>query len=324
MKIEFVAIHEINKKEKETTANLALSDSFVDHTNEDIQNIIRSLDLSFSKKTLRRAKFSDDGFKSHIVNLEKTTFLAVSKNLMGKLKDGLQNIPAAKGGYLIFCNYTTTKNFLAVFLVRNKNGNLFSYKGDDRTWNVNSTEYLDFDHFAMGVKINLDTFNSNSDERYISFAKGNTDISDYFLNWVGIDDSKQEMKDGDTLYEVSNGINLPEGIADRKELKKKIFEYINSKPSQVVNLRDLSQHLYDDDNAIQKYCDEKNIDIDGEFKLTKKQLEKFYKIYIKAGGIELSAARSIFDTMDVASNGETVLIRSKELAEEIIRIQQNE
>lgn len=111
MDIEFVVIHEILKNEKNTGANLALSGDFAEHSNEKIKNIIFSLESSFSKKTLRRAKFSDDGFKSYIHEFEKIKFLELSKILTEKLKDGLQNIPAAKGGYLIFCNYKKTQIF---------------------------------------------------------------------------------------------------------------------------------------------------------------------------------------------------------------------
>lgn len=211
-------------------------------------------------------------------------------------------------------------NFLAIFLVRDTEGSLLSYEADEKVWKINSTAYLDVNHFAMGAKINLDILHSDSDDRYISLAKGNTDISEYFSNWIGLDDTKQETKDGEALYLLSNRISLPDGI-NREEFKKKIFEYAKSKPSKIINLQDLSKHLYDDDDFIQKFCDDNSIDIDGEFKLSGKQLNKFHKIFVKAGGIELSAPRSTFSPngIEVSQDGKTVLIRSKELAEEITK-----
>lgn len=320
MNIESVIIHEIIKNEKVTEATLFLSDSIVDHTDKQIQEMIKSLDLSFSKKTLRRAKFSEDGFKKIIGDFKQIDLLDKSKELTKTLKDGVQNIPAAKGGYLIFCKYTNNKNFLAVFLVRDTKGSFLKPK-DDNSWDVKLTEYLDVEHFAMGAKINLDTLNSDSEDRYISLVKGNTDISVYFENWIGLEDTKQETKDADALYNLSNNIPLPTGTDDRDIFKKKIFDYAKGRSPNSVNLRDLSKHLYDNENTIQEYCDENNIDIDGEFKLSGKQLSRFYKVSVKAGGIELSAPRSSFspEGIEVSPDGKSILIHSQQLAEEITK-----
>ena len=95
--------------------------------------------------------------------------------------------------------------------------------------------------------------------------------------------------------------------------------FTTAKRYNQVNLRELSQHLYDDEEKIPAYCDENNIDIDGEFKLHREQLNKFYKVSISAGGIKLEAPRSNFSEagISVSDDGETVLIRSRELADEI-------
>lgn len=319
MIIESVVIHEIIKAEKATT--LFLSDSAVDHNDEQIQAMISTLDSSFSKKTLRRAKFSDDGFRATIKDFTKIDLLRESKSLTNKLKESVQNIPAAKGGYLIFCTFKNSKSFLAVFLVRDTKGSLLKQK-DDKSWDVKPTEYLDVEHFAMGAKINLDVLNSDSDDRYISLVKGNTDISEYFENWIGLDDKKPESKDADALYDIANKIPLPEGTEDRDAFKKKIFDYAKSRSPKIVNLRDLSKHLYDNEDTIQKYCDDNEIDLDGEFKLSGKQLNRFFKVSVKAGGIELSAPRSSFSPqgIEVLQDGKSILIHSEKLAEEINKI----
>ena len=169
----------------------------------------------------------------------------------------------------------------------------------------------------MGVRINLDLL--DSDDRYLQLVKGNTDISEYFENWVGLKDRTHETKDGEALYELINNIDLPNYIENRDDLKKNVFDYVSNKPSKTVNLRELSQHLYDDEEKIPAYCDENNIDIDGEFKLRREQLNKFYKVSISAGGIKLEAPRSNFSQagISVSDDGETVLIRSRALADEI-------
>jgi nucleoid-associated protein YejK len=194
-------------------------------------------------------------------------------------------------------------------LIRNTKSPLFKLKNDN-SWDVIDSHHLDIEHFAMGAKINLDILNSGSEDRYVALIKGNTDVSGYFEHWIGIDDTKQETKDADALYELSNSINLPNGVSSRDNLKRKIYDYVRSQPSKVLNLRALSKHLYEDEAVITNYCDEKSIDIDGEFKLSTKQLSKFIKIIVIAGELELRAPRGSFkpNGIHVSPDGQSVLI----------------
>jgi len=171
----------------------------------------------------------------------------------------------------------------------------------------------------MGVRINLDVLNSTSEDRYIHLVKGNTDISDYFENWVGVDQTKQESKDGEALYTMANQIALPEGMADRDEFKKQIFDYASGRPSKVVNLRDLSTYLYGDAGKVGEYCANNDLDIDGEFRISGTQLRKFVKVSVSVAGIKLEASREKFSTsgIRVSDDGSTVLISSRELADAI-------
>ena len=318
MDIKSVVVHEIIKVEKKTGATHFLSDIALDHTNEQIKEMIVSLESSFSKKTLKRAKFNETGFKAQIADFKKIQLLEQSKLLTLELEKGIQNIPAAKGGYLVFCEYMNVKNFLAVFLVRDTKGSLLKAR-EDKGWDVKPSEYLDLEHYAMGARVNLDILLSTSEDRYISLVKGNTDISEYFENWIGIDDTKQETKDADALYELSNNIDLPKGVTTRDDLKSKIYDFIKSQPYRSLNLRALSKHSYDDDNTITKYCDENTIDIDSEFKLSASQLKRFYKLVVNAGEIELRAPRSKFSPngIEVSPDGQSVVIHSKEFADAV-------
>jgi nucleoid-associated protein len=253
-----------------------------------------------------------------IPDFSNIDLISHSQALAEKLKTGIQNIPAAKGGYLVFCTYKSTRTFLSVFLVRNTSGSYLK-PADGKTWDIESIMYLDVEHFAMGVRINLDVLNSESDDRYIHLVKGNTDISGYFENWVGVDDKKQEAKDGEALYEVANKIDLPDGVTDRDAFKKQIFDYVSGRPSHVVNLRELGEYLYSDSNKLVTFCADNELDIDGEFRLSGAQLKKFVKVSVSAGGIKLEASRDKFSDsgISVATNSDVVTIRSKELADAI-------
>ena len=321
MNIQTVVIHEIKKRDGETSADTFLTHQALDSSDERIIWLISSLDKAFSGKASRRAKFSDYGFKSVIADFNNINLIESSRELTKKLKEGIQNISPSKGGYLVFCQYKTTRDFLSVFLVRNTEGAYLTSK--NQTWDIQSVPHLDVKNFAMGVRINLDILNSPTDEsRYIQLVRGSTDISIYFENWVGLEEKKQEAKDGEALYEIANYIELPENVSNRDHLKKLIYDYANDRPSKVVNLGELSAYLYEGDaEKIPDYCEINHIDIDSEFKLGRSQLNKFFKISVSAGGIKLEAPRSVFSQsgIRVSEDGETIIIPSRELADEINR-----
>lgn len=318
MDIHSVVIHELKKKQNKMGAEVFLTDEELSAADERIRNIVLSLDQSFSKKTIRRAKFLDDGFKTVITDFKEIAMVQSSRDLTEKLKEQITNIAPARGGYLVFTKYKSTREFLSVFLVRNTTGSLLK-QANGNSWDVESTRYLDVDHFAMGVRINLDTLNSDSEDRYIHLVRGNTDISSYFENWVGIDNKKAEAKDGAVLYDIANNINLPEGDTDRVAFKKRIYDFAKGKSYNIVNLRELSEFLYNDAEAIPKYCSDNQLDIDGEFRLSGNQLKKFYRISVSAGGIKLEADRDKFsDTgIGVSEDGKIVVIHSEDLAKAI-------
>ena len=314
MTINSIVIHEVIKEANTTDAEVYLSEELLDITNPHITKIVATLEDSFRKKTLKRAKFSPEGFQEEVADFTNYDLIEISKALTTKLKNNIQGISPSKGGYLIFTEFENNHNFLGVFLVRNTDGTKLTQQGN--SWDLNSTQYLNVEHFAMGAQINLTVLASLSEDRYIALVRGNTDISSYFEHWIGIDDSKQENKDAEALYEISNLIDLPTDVS-RDELKKKIHEFARSRPSKTINLRELSQFLYEDENKIPEYCADNNIDIDGEFKLTGKNLSKFYKVSVKADNIELSAPRSSFNPDMIEINGDRVIINSSALVEQL-------
>ncbi len=316
MTVKSIVIHEIIKEAQATGSEVYLTNELLDILNPRILKIVTSIDASFVKKSIKRAKFSNGGFKDEIEDFSKFDLLDVSKELTKKLKDNIQNISSAKGGYLVFTEFTYNNSFLGVFLVRNTDGTKLIQKGS--SWDIDSTQYLNVEHFAMGAKINLTILNNNSsDDRYISLVKGNTDIAGYFEKWIGIDDTKQENKDAQALYDLTNYIDLPEGMTSRDELKKKIFDYAKSQSSNIIDLNTLSTYIYGNADYIQNYCNDKNIDIDSEFKLKGANLNKFIKASVKADDIEITAPRSIFSSDKIKLINGKVVIDSPSLISQI-------
>ena len=84
MILKSLIIHQI-KKEAGATYNTEVytTTSVLDKNNTSVKKIINSLEESFSKKTLKRAKFSEDGFKNKISNFNLKRFYTISATVNG-------------------------------------------------------------------------------------------------------------------------------------------------------------------------------------------------------------------------------------------------
>lgn len=316
MVIESAIIHEI-KKEVDiiNETRLILSNELLDISNQVIIDLLQSLEQSFSKKTISRAKFSDEGFRETIQNINNLDMIGDTKHLTQRLRDRIDSIVKAKGGYLLFAKYRTTQDFLAIFLLRETKGSRLT-RNDNQGWDLDSIQYLDIEHFAMGAKINLTILNSESEDRYISLVRGNTDISHYFESWIGLAETQQEDKDATLLYEIANNIDLPEGMS-RDSFKKAIYDYAKGLQNQLFNIREFSRYCFSDENYISNYCELKNIDLNGEFRLKGKNLKKFYSISVSHNGIELKAPFDRFHPNSIEIENGKIIIYSEELVRQV-------
>ena len=117
MTIHSVVIHEITKDANVQSATLTKSDKLLDHTHKNVIKMVTDLDTSFKKKSPNRAKFSDAGFTKTIKDFSSYDILEVSQKLAETLQIGIQNVIPAKGGYLLFSEFTIKDKYLSVFLL---------------------------------------------------------------------------------------------------------------------------------------------------------------------------------------------------------------
>lgn len=319
MEILSVVVHQIDKKEGTNDAEsttLITSESYLDVENEQITNIVKTLNESFSKRTINRAILSDVelGFKSTINDFNNIDLLAISKSLFTNLHQHIFNLSSAKGGYLVFALYRSVNyNYLGVFFVRKTTGSNIEFQNPDNSWEVELVHYLDVKHFAMGVRINIDNLLNIPDSRHLQLVKGNTEVSSYFINWIGISNPISESIDAENLFEIINNIDIEEGL-DRDDIKRKVYNYAKNQTNSLINIRSLSDYLFEDQEKIINYCDAQGIEISHEFKVKGKSLRKFYKITAQADGILLQANYDKFNETDIrVLDDETIIIKSQEL-----------
>ncbi len=316
LSIKNAIIHEVIKEE--STVVIALSEKQLDKEDENINLLMNKLDDIFQKRTPKRAKLLDDSLFKKIIDNEGGNLLKESEVLIKELKTQLTNLTQSKGGFFLFVEYKSISNFLAVFILRNTKG--FISENESNHFVLNSVTHLDINKLAMGMRINLDIYNNNEDEnrkkRYVSLIRGTTDISKYFDNWIGINDARMESVDATSLMEIAGHIDLPNGVQDREELRRRIGEFASNSPNNIVNLTALSLLIFGDETCLSQYCNDNEIDIDDQFKISRANINKFYKVIVNADGIKLSFSRDkINDSISISGN--KVIIDSNSLVREI-------
>ncbi len=315
LEIQNAVIHEIIK-DTNSSPSINLSDQTLDNTNPNINSLMNKLDDVFKNKMPKRAKLKiDSRFRNFI---SSNDFLVDSSNLITTLETQLINLHQAKGGYFLFVKYKVQNEFLAVFILRNTEG--FITRHDNYYYVVDTVTHLEINKLAMGMRINLDIFNNaeleENKQRYVSLIRGNTEISKYFNNWISLDDEQAESVDANSLMKIANNIDLPDGIDNREDLKRRIGEFANNAINNIVDLTALSSSVFGDDTHLINYCNENNIDIDNEFKMSKGNIKKFFKIIANTDGINVSFGREkIGDSIDIRDD--KLIINSPSLVQEI-------
>ena len=306
-------IHEIVKETGDSpVANK--SDQSIKNNNIKAVSVAEKLCRTFKSNSLERAIFnSASNFTKSTHSFKEYDFNKSTKKLVDQLESELKNTNA-KGGFLVFFEHKSQgDDFFSVFLVRNTDG--FIFQENNTTYEPEPTEYIDLENVAMGARINLTKYLTNSEERYITLVRGNTDISGYFRNWIGVDKKVSEQADCKNLLFIANNIDLPKDM-EREDFKRKIGEYAKNSQNNRITLSGLSEHLYGDREHIQNYAENNGIDIDTEFTLKGKYLHQFFKINVEADGIKFSAKREYFDSEKLISmdhDNKQIIIKSKKL-----------
>ncbi len=333
MKINRFVIHELQKEASEAS-KLVLSEMLPEVTDQ-ATNLLTQLNDKYKTRTTY-GKFSDDTthpFPQHFEKYCKVrhtdkTFLAFTSNAMNTLHNQLRN-SNAKGGYFMFADYTNVHgNFVSIFLVRDSDGFLFK-KDDKPMYDVKSQLHIGIEKLAMACKINKDNYLAGiEDKNYLSFIRTNRqETSNYFITWIAATALRKNTEYTDRLVEIIKMIELPTELfgypeVNRDNLQKAVFNHCNSVPNGLVNLEELSQKLFGDDNGnkLIDYAAEQGMIIDTEFTPDKNKLKKLYRVKVSSHDISLQFDQSSFNnTIRIDPKQQNIItIESEELAKKIL------
>jgi nucleoid-associated protein len=323
-------VHSLIKNENQQTASVDLSQELLD-INEISVELVQRLDASYRKSEITNAIFDDTSgnvfpkeFKKYLSQKRNDDFLFFTSETTNNLKDQVQNIAPAKGGFLVFAEYSVdARNYISVFLIRDTIGMLFSKDNRKGSYIINPAEHLDLDKLAMACKMDLLKYETNGG-KYLGFIKRKMEtISKYFINWISVKERESNAIFTDSLYELISQIDLPldenQKEIPRDEFMAKVFDYVKSAPSGTININDLSKFFYTHETHMVDFAEKNNFVIDTVFQPDGRVMRKFIRIDVDSDGIHIRFSRGElqkkirFDP----SNKNIVIIESKKFADDL-------
>jgi nucleoid-associated protein YejK len=175
--------------------------------------------------------------KSYLV---KKDFFAFSIDALNHYKKILELVPPATGGFVIFAHFFNTdvnNDYLLVLTINNKDG----YVVSESDLTIKDIKNLDLNKVDVACMINLTKWNNiilgldNDSKTYLSFVKGNKDVSYYFMSFIDCDNkttssiSTQKLIDALEAYSVAKNYDRETKIRKRNEIFIYCEECINQK-----------------------------------------------------------------------------------------------
>lgn len=307
MNAKKIIVHFLIKNENQQKATIDLSQELLE-INEKSLDLIERLNLSYKNTQITYAFFNDDGqnvfpieFEKYYNKFSEKSFLEFSQKTAINLKEKIENISPAKGGYLVFCEYEVlNRSYIAVYLIRDTIGMLFRKDNNKSAFVIRSAEHLDLDKLAMACRINLEQYKAGGG-KYLSFMKRKMyDISEYFINWISIQDRENNKTLTESLYELINTVDLPEDETgqeiSRDIFRERVFNYISTLDTKIVNINDLSEHFYSNETFLRDYAETNNLSINTEFVPDNRIMKKFIRIDLDSDGIHVRFSREDLKT----------------------------
>jgi nucleoid-associated protein len=327
MNIHQVIIHELQKQGGRTGARLRSSNSTLDCQNQEVINLVAELNNRYKNRNENYGIFDAQNqtrfhgeFGSYIAEPHDDAFIAFTRNVSNDLREKVDTVAPAKGGYLVFAHYSDHRSFLGVFLIRDTQGVILRRNSQVRTFDIGKVEHIDFEKMAMACRINLELFNANAG-RYLSFINKKSDtISKYFTSWISTTDTESNREDTLYLYKILKNQEPPldsEGRRyDQEIFFDQVYRYINTIERQ-INLRDLGQKFFGDEFVLIQYAHANQIPINTEFKAHPTVLKRFIQIRVKADQIELAFSHTHYKSTVRVAGTDQVIITSESLVRAI-------
>jgi nucleoid-associated protein len=339
MRVNHLIIHNL-KKEQQAKASLVVSESALDADDKNTVSLLEELNDRFHGNTIYGVfadrEGSEELFQNEFNKYLKTplkqrekAFIEMSKTTVNMLYSRVDAIQQAKGGYIVFADYTDQRgsHFFSVFLIRDKAGKTFRLS--KRTYTISEVIHADTDRLAMACRINVKNYQDrqqDATQNYLGFISvRQPETSQYFLDWIGAERKKRNTEDSRSLVKILSNIDTPAGEDGNPMSQEDFFEQayaaIRAFRKNEVNINALSTTLFGNEATIMDYADDRGIELSSEFVADSQIVMHLVKRYITADKMMLKYPPQYFGkkvTVD-KDDPNLVIIKSEAFARAIRR-----
>ena len=255
MIVSKVIIHELFKPIGTSGAKLSKSKNLLDHTHEDVIKLVDELNKRYRRKEEKQDIFDKDNptlfhssFKDFHGNVCDEKFIEFSHISAENLKERIEGIGSAKGGYMVYALYVDYRKYCSVFFVRDTTGIAFRRNKTVERFDIDKVQHIDFERLAMACRINMEIYPTDT-KKYLSFIHKRTDdLSMYFVNWISSTDTVTSEEETKALLKSLRTIEMQKNsesgvIFDRDEIIRSA-QHITGNPTRTVNLYELSIKVF--------------------------------------------------------------------------------
>ncbi|MGM0587112.1 MAG: nucleoid-associated protein [Bacteroidota bacterium] len=326
MELRRAVVHHIEKESGGDLGEITYSDSILPIDSK-AEKLCEKLDKTYNNRsTVIHAKFSDfqnpfpKGIENYLSQTDDPKFLTFSRTSTAKLADKMEGETNASGGYIAYLDYTNQNDasYIGAYLIRNTSGLVFERRED--SYHLNELTRLDTNNLAMACKINKDKLESDKGSKCLTLVtKSQGQVSQYFQQWIRVGESISAKEFNIFLTKIINSMPTPTDSngksMDRDEFRESASEYLAM--SKVINLKELSKKLFDDESKIEDYAEQQGYPINTKFNRNRQVVDGLVHINASSEKFKVTIPRSYNNSTDVKLGDNYLTIFDQDLVEDI-------
>lgn len=207
-------------------------------------------------------------------------FHTCTERLMNHLMVESQGQPGAKGGKVVFIHYLeSNQEYFLVAILTEKLGLMA------KDWGLTQDDILNFENLRFAGRINISSWQikDNDQQRYISFLKGQGEVSGYFKRFMGCSDVLMASQETKVLVEQIKNFATTNNFQsdERAHLNANAKEYLQELADKNLqfSMQAFANRVWPDDPQVlvdffESYGEENECPISDGFVPDKRSLRK--------------------------------------------------
>lgn len=293
MGLKNIIVHKIDK-ESQGVAQLELRNSLLTIGEKESEFIENLKEVYYKKSNPIYGVFNSNStaypFQTLLSNFisDNSQFYDFTVEAMNLLYEIMNPIPQATGGYVVFANYeVSNEEFVITVMLNNK-----KQYGVNNNLSLEEIFSLDLEKLDVANFINL-TRLQNSEETYLSFARGRKDVSNYFKNFIGCTDQisakQSSLKLKTAFLDYLESLDITQ--EEKETLRNDVFNYcINqTKRKEDISLSHISSMINNEEPQLfQEFASDENYGVSANIKGHRQTLKSLKYYSYKSKSLSLS------------------------------------